>query len=69
MDEWGAFVFFGGWCLVAWLYVFFFVPEISGLDVEEIESLFEGPWYNAYKLTRKAATKLRNTDEESTRSP
>lgn len=27
------------------------VPEISGLSVEEIDYLFKGSWFNAYKRT------------------
>lgn len=29
------------------------VPEISGLSVEEIDYLFKGSWFNAYKRVRK----------------
>lgn len=25
------------------------VPEIAGLSVEEIDALFKGPWFNAFK--------------------
>ncbi|KAH7127446.1 general substrate transporter [Dactylonectria macrodidyma] len=46
-DNWGAFLFFAGWCFLALLYVFFMVPETSGLSVEEIDHLFKGPWFSA----------------------
>lgn len=28
------------------------VPEVAGLSVEEIDKVFEGPWYNAWRVTR-----------------
>lgn len=28
------------------------VPEIAGLSVEEIDELFKGPWFNAYKRSK-----------------
>ena len=30
------------------------VPELSGLSVEEIDDLFKGPWFNAYKRSKTA---------------
>lgn len=47
--NWGAFLFFASWCLLAIVYVFFLVPETSGLSVEEIDILFKGPWLNTYR--------------------
>ncbi|KAK5050879.1 hypothetical protein LTR84_003438 [Exophiala bonariae] len=52
-DNWGAFIFFAGWCFIAMIYVYLMVPELSGLSVEEIDHLFQGPWFNAYKRSRK----------------
>ena len=34
-------------------YVFFMVPETSGLSVEELDELFEGSWFNAYKFNKR----------------
>lgn len=51
-NDWGAFVFFAAFNCIAIAYVFFMVPEIAGLGVEEIDSLFCGPWFNAYKRSR-----------------
>jgi len=31
------------------------VPEISGLSVEEIDDLFKGSWFNAFKPTQQLA--------------
>lgn len=36
------------------IYVYLMVPELSGLSVEEIDHLFQGPWFNAYKRSKKA---------------
>ncbi|KAF4461053.1 quinate transport, partial [Fusarium albosuccineum] len=52
-DNWGAFLFFAGWCFLALIYAFFMVPEISGLSVEEIDHLFKGSWFNAYRRVRQ----------------
>lgn len=46
-------VFFARACFLALIYVFFSVPEIAGLIVEEIDNLFRGPWFNAYKRSRR----------------
>ncbi|KAJ5107176.1 hypothetical protein N7456_003851 [Penicillium angulare] len=43
-NNWGAFIFFAAWCLVALLYVYLLVPEIAGYSVEEIDRIFSGPW-------------------------
>ncbi|SCV59643.1 related to quinate transport protein [Fusarium fujikuroi] len=53
MHNWGAFIFFAGWCLVALIYVFFAVPETAGLPLEHIDALFECPWW---QITSKAKT-------------
>ena len=65
-DNWGAFFLFAGLCFLGILYVFFMVPEVSGLSVEEIETLFQGPWFEAYKKTARqpAAEVPYGTDEE-----
>ncbi|KAL4811840.1 general substrate transporter [Aspergillus spinulosporus] len=50
-DQWGAFVLFAAFCVVAFVYAFFFVPETSGLSLEEIDAIFERP---IYRLARPA---------------
>ncbi|KAH6695012.1 general substrate transporter [Plectosphaerella plurivora] len=52
-DNWGAFLFFAGWCFVGLIYVYLMVPEVAGLSVEEIDEVFEGSWLNALKTTRR----------------
>lgn len=44
------------------IYVYLMVPELSGLSVEEIDDLFKGPWFNAYKRSKKVRV---ITSEES----
>ncbi|KAL3485484.1 general substrate transporter [Aspergillus germanicus] len=48
-NNWGAFIFFAGWCGVAWIYVFTLVPEVAGLHSSEIEELFKGRWGGAWR--------------------
>lgn len=50
--NWGAFIFFASWCFVALLYVFFVVPEIAGLSSGEIEQVFQGSWFKAYRSAK-----------------
>lgn len=51
--QWGAFLFFAAWCLVAIIYTFLVIPEVAGLTVEEIEEIFQGPWFNAYQTSKR----------------
>lgn len=45
LDQWGAFVLFAGFCVLAFAYTYFLVPETTGLGLEEINALFERPLY------------------------
>ncbi|KAF2165581.1 hypothetical protein M409DRAFT_36846 [Zasmidium cellare ATCC 36951] len=54
--NWGAFVFFASWCLVAILYTHFMIPEVSGLTMEEIEAVFKGSWFNANTVSKRPRT-------------
>lgn len=63
-DNWGAFIFFAAWCFIAIVYVFLVVPETAGLSVEEIEEVFTGPWFNAYKRS-KSTTQFSHQVEDS----
>jgi hypothetical protein len=51
-DNWGAFLFFAGWCLIALIYVYLLVPETAGLTIEEIDEIFKGPWFSAHKRVK-----------------
>ncbi|KAJ4206345.1 hypothetical protein FSOLCH5_002051 [Fusarium solani] len=53
MNNWGAFIFFAGWCFVSLIYVFLAVPETAGLPLEHIDALFECPWW---QIRSKAKT-------------
>lgn len=66
--NWGAFIFFAGWCGFAWLYVFFMVPEVAGMEVEEIDRLFEGPWFKAYRTRPKHLLECIDGDEEDVKA-
>ncbi|KAJ5273301.1 hypothetical protein N7478_008426 [Penicillium angulare] len=55
MNNWGAFIFFAGWCFLGLLYTYFIVPEVAGLTVEEIDMIFQGPWYNAFRRTKRGS--------------
>ena len=52
-NNWVAFIFFASWCFIALIYVYLMVPETAGLSVEEIDEMFKGPWFNAYKRTKR----------------
>ncbi|KAF4461424.1 quinate transport [Fusarium albosuccineum] len=53
MHNWGAFIFFAGWCFVSLIYVFLAVPETAGLPLEHIDALFECAWW---QIRTKAKT-------------
>jgi hypothetical protein len=57
MNNWGTFLFFAGWCLIALLYVYIAVPETAGLSMEATDKLFEGPFWQ----TSRRARELRET--------
>jgi hypothetical protein len=57
-DNWGAFIFFAGSCFISLIYVYLTVPEVAGLSVEEIDGVFKGPWFDAYKRSRSADTEV-----------
>lgn len=50
MNQWGAFVFFVAWCVIALAYAFIMVPETAGRALENIDTLFEHPWYMMRKF-------------------
>lgn len=68
--NWGAFLFFAAWCLISAIYVYFMVPEIAGLSMEEIDHLFTGSWFTAYRRSETRAVREvisdsdKNTDIE-----
>lgn len=59
MHNWGTFLFFAGWCFVALVYVFFAVPETAGLSLEQLDALFEGPFW---QMRSKAKVQRKRMD-------
>ncbi|CAH0033263.1 unnamed protein product [Clonostachys rhizophaga] len=62
--NWGGFIFFAGWVFIIFVYVFFMVPEVAGMTVEEIEGVFEGPWFIAYKRNPKVLEGSVSNDQD-----
>jgi hypothetical protein len=54
MDNWGTFLFFAGWCFLSLIYVFVAVPETAGLSLEQLDVLFEGPFWQMNGKARQA---------------
>jgi hypothetical protein len=55
MDNWGAFIFFAGWCFVSLIYVFLMVPETAGYSLEELDRIFEGSWFMAFRTKTRTS--------------
>lgn len=66
MDNWGAFIFYAGWCAFALVYVYLAVPEIATLSLEEINEVFRGSWFKAYR--RNKPTPRNEAEDGSVRS-
>ncbi|PWY67156.1 general substrate transporter [Aspergillus heteromorphus CBS 117.55] len=49
-QEWGAFAFFAGVCLVSLGYVFVAMPDTTGRSLEALDGLFQRPWYRVYEV-------------------
>jgi hypothetical protein len=45
MNQWGAFLFFAVECFLSLVLVWFFLPETAGRTLEEMEELFDRPWW------------------------
>lgn len=45
MHQWGAFLLFVGWCMIALVYSYISVPETAGRALENMDEIFEQPWY------------------------
>lgn len=56
----GAFGFYGGLCLLGWIFCLFCYPETAGLSLEEVTSIFEsGFGIRRSKQLRKEKRQLR----------
>lgn len=60
MDNWGAFIFFAGWCFISLIYVFLMVPETAGYSLEELDRVFEGSWFMAFRTKSGAPVDIIN---------
>ncbi|KAK4495607.1 hypothetical protein PRZ48_012875 [Zasmidium cellare] len=40
-NNWGGFIFFAVWCVLALLYVYLMVPEVANLTMEEIDHIYQ----------------------------
>ena len=61
--EYGTFLFFGTMTLLGGIFVFFFVPETTGLALEDMDLLFESPGFawqqmKAYQAARHERSSL-----------
>ncbi|KAJ6031435.1 general substrate transporter [Penicillium herquei] len=45
LHQWGAFVLFIGFCVLALIYTFFMIPETAGMSLEETDRIFERPLF------------------------
>lgn len=48
--------------------MFFTVPETAGVDLEKIDELFQGPWFNQYKRTKAMGRDVEVLDSVESRS-
>lgn len=63
MDNWGAFIFFAGWCFISFGYVYVMVPETAGQGLEKLDELFEGSWFSRGKKQQKQNAEIGATFE------
>lgn len=68
MHNWGTFLFFAGWCFVALVYVFVAVPETAGLSLEQLDALFEGPFWQMRTKANKQRTRIAVIDSHESGS-
>lgn len=45
MDTWGAFLFYFVICVILLFFIIFFLPETAGYSLEQMDELFDKPWY------------------------
>lgn len=68
MHGWGTFLFFAGWCFVALVYVFVAVPETAGLSLEQLDALFEGPFWQMRTRANKQRVRIAVIDSHESGS-
>ncbi|KAF3025889.1 hypothetical protein E8E14_014841 [Neopestalotiopsis sp. 37M] len=60
LNTWGAFLFFMAWCIIALGYTYFFVPETSGLSLDDLDRIFER---HIYQLRQPLSREPEDHDE------
>ncbi|KAK7718914.1 hypothetical protein SLS57_006025 [Botryosphaeria dothidea] len=68
MHNWGTFLFFAGWCFVALVYVFVAVPETAGLSLEQLDALFERPFWQMRTKANKQRARIAVIDSHESGS-
>lgn len=43
--EWGVYLFFCGWCVIAAVWAMFFMPETKGIPIDEVHLVFRNHWF------------------------
>ena len=65
--KWGVFLFFGGFVVIATLFIFFLLPEVKGVPVERVQGLFAShPLWR--KLMGDAANEILKRERARTQS-
>ncbi|KAI3556444.1 hypothetical protein CABS03_03505 [Colletotrichum abscissum] len=60
--NWGAFIFFAGWCFLSLIYVYCVVPETSLQSLEQLDELFKGPWWNVSRRAKQLKQQAREQE-------
>lgn len=65
--KWGVFLFFGGFVVIATLFIYFLLPEVKGVPVERVQGLFAShPLWR--KLMGDAADEILKRERARTQS-
>ena len=61
----GTFLFYAMIALTGCLFVFFFMPETAGMQLEDIHKLFEKPWYAIGMSAHRPANRQKKTSADA----
>lgn len=59
----GAYFFYSGIAFIGFLFFYFVLPETKGKTLEEVETVFEKPWFNCCNSQKMNSKKI--TSENS----
>ncbi|SPO29361.1 related to Quinate permease [Ustilago trichophora] len=68
LREWGnfgTFLFYAMVALLGCLFVFFFMPETAGMQLEDIHRLFEKPWYKIGMSAHRPVNRQKKTSADA----